>query len=154
MFGSKIPITDKIKEALTEYIDEKFEEYRGEISNDLSKGIGGLAGLVAIWSMFIICLLFVSFSIALFLGWLLSFWLNLPAYIISFAFISILLITAAYLIFKNKKRYIEAPVYKIISKALNNPKYVEVEEEFSAPSQIEILQIDNDNNNAQKDTNS
>ncbi len=125
MFGSKTSLTDKIKESLAEFVDEKFEDYRGQISNDLSQGLGGLAGLIAIWSLVIICTLFVALSIALLLGWFFSFWWSTLGYVFSFLLVSSLLIGLAFCVIRYKKTWIEAPVYKIISQLLNNPNYRE-----------------------------
>ncbi len=124
MFGNKKTLADRLKEVLTEYIDTKFEEYRGQISNELSKGIAALAALVAIWSLIIIGIIFISFTTALILGWVLSGWIPGFAYQISFLTVSMILIAIAYFILKNKKKYIVKPVYEIISKELNNPEYV------------------------------
>lgn len=126
MFGNK-SLGDKLKETLTEYIDEKFEEYRGQLANDLSSGLSGLAGIVAIWSLFIVCLIFIAITIAMLLGWFLSNWMNDFAYVLSFLIVAVVLLTSAYFILINKRKYIEKPVYKIMSKTLRNPHFKDTE---------------------------
>jgi hypothetical protein len=118
MFGSKRSITDRVKESLTDYLDVKFEDYRGQIASDLAKGIGALAGLVALWSVIIIAVMFLSISIALVLGWALSFFMESFAYALSFLLISIVLITIAAYIIKYKEKYIVTPVFNLMSKTL------------------------------------
>ena len=113
---------DKLKESLTQYIDEKFESYRGQIASDLSTGIASLAGIIAIWSLFIVCLIFLFASIAILLGWFLKAWMGTFAYIISFLFVSFLLLILSGYILLNRKKIIENPVFKIISKTLRNPE--------------------------------
>ncbi len=144
MFGSKIPLTDKIKEALAEFVDEKFEEYRGQISNELSKGIAGLAGLVVIWSMAIMGCLFMAFSVALLIGWVLSFYWPVFGYVVSFLCISCCLIILAYCLFKKKQTLIEQPVYKIISILLENPNFTEhetIKSDYKARKSSQLKQV-------------
>lgn len=121
MFGSKKTITDRVKDVLTEYMDKKFDDYRGQIAMDLSRGLAGLAGLVAIWTLFIVCTMFGSFAIALLLGWVLSFWLSSLGFVISFIFIAIVLLSGAVYLFLHKEKYIEDHVYKVVSETLRNP---------------------------------
>lgn len=137
MFGSKKTITDRVKESLTEYLDAKFEDYRGQIALDLARGLAALAGLVVIWTLVIVCTLFVALTIGLLLGWLLSFFLSSFAYILSFLIIAISLMAAAYYLFKNKEQYIEEPVFKIMSETLRSP---------------ETWGIESDNNNSKEPT--
>lgn len=115
-------IGDKLKESLTQYIDEKFESYRGQIASDLSTGIASLAGIIAIWSLFIICLIFLFASIAILMGWFLQAWMGTFAYIFSFLFVSFLLLVLSAFLLLNRKKIIENPVFKIISKTLRNPE--------------------------------
>lgn len=125
MFGNKKTISDRIKEVLTEYIDTKFEDYRAQIALDLSNGLAALAGLIAIWTLAIVCVIFVSITMALLLGWLLSFWLYHFGYILSFLLIAGGLMGGAYWLLKNKKEYIEEPVFNIMSKTLRTEETVE-----------------------------
>lgn len=122
MFRNKKGITDRIKDVLTEYIDKKFEHYRGQIANDLAKGLASLAGLIAIWSLAIICLIFVSFTLALLLGWIFSFWMQSFAYVLSFLIVAVALLGTAFFVLINKEKYIEDPVFKIMSETLRNPE--------------------------------
>lgn len=122
MFGSKKTITDRVKESLTEYLDAKFEDYRGQIALDLSRGLASLAGLVAIWSLAIICMMFASITFALLLGWGFSFFMNSFAYILSFLLVAVGLLSFAYYILLHKEKYIEEPVFKIMAEALRKPE--------------------------------
>ena len=119
MFGNKKTLSDRIKEVLTEYIDKKFEDYRSQLANDLSRGLAALAGLVAIWTLAIVCLMFVSIALALLLGWAFTFWMNSFSYVLSFLIIAVFLLSTAFIILFNKKRFIEDPVFNIMSETLN-----------------------------------
>lgn len=118
MFGSKRSITDRVKESLTDYLDVKFEDYRGQIALDLARGIGALAGLVALWSVIIIAAMFFSFAFALFLGWVFSFFISTFAYALSFLLVSVILIGIAAFIIKHKEKYIVTPVFDLMSTTL------------------------------------
>ena len=49
MFGNKKPSwTENLRVKITQYVDERFEEYRGQIAVDLARGLASLAGLIAI----------------------------------------------------------------------------------------------------------
>lgn len=122
MFGSKKNITDRAKDLVTEYADAKFEDYRGQISLDLARGLAALAGLVALWTLAVVCVMFLSFTLALLLGWIFSFWLKSFAYVLSFALVATALLSAAYYLFKNKEKYIEEPVFKIMAETLRSPE--------------------------------
>jgi len=133
MFGSKKSITNRVKESLTDYLDDKFEDYRGQIALDLARGIGALAGLVALWSVIIIAAMFLSISIALVLGWALLFFMESFAYALSFLLISIVLITVATYIMKHKEKYIVTPVFDLMSKTLRTTMGLDEVHEESLP---------------------
>jgi hypothetical protein len=118
MFGSKKSITDRVKDSLTDYLDDKFEDYRGQIALDLARGIGALAGLVALWSVIIIAAMFFSFAFSLFLGWVFSFFMTTFAYALSFLLVSVILIGLAAFIIKHKEKYIVTPVFDLMSATL------------------------------------
>ena len=118
MFGSKKSITDRVKESLTDYLDDKFEDYRGQIALDLARGIGALAGLVALWSVAIIAGMFFSIAIALLLGWAFSFFMESFAYTLSFLLVSMLLFAVAAFIIKHKEKYIVTPVFDLMATTL------------------------------------
>jgi len=120
MFGSKKSITDRVKNSLTDYLDDKFEDYRGQIALDLARGIGALAGLVAIWSVAIIAVMFFSIAVALLLGWVFSFFITTFAYALSFLLVSIVLIAVAAFIIKHKEKYIVTPVFDLMSTTLRS----------------------------------
>jgi hypothetical protein len=129
MFGSKKSITDRVKESLTDYLDDKFEDYRGQIALDLARGLGSLAGLVAIWSLAIIATMFFSISVALLLGWVFSFYLDNFAYPLSFLLVSIVLIALATYIIKHQEKYIVTPVFELMAKTLRTTLGVDEEPE-------------------------
>lgn len=122
MFGSKKTITDRVKDVLTEYLDDKFEDYRGQISLDLARGLASLAGLVAIWTLAIVCVVFVSIAFALLLGWALSFWMSSFAFVLSFLIVAVILLCSAFIILLNKEKLIEEPVFTIMAKTLRSPE--------------------------------
>ena len=122
MFGSKKTLTDRVRDTLTEYIDTKFEDYRGQISLDLARGLAALAGLIAIWTLAIVCLMFVSITFALLIGWALSFWMSSFAFVLSFLIVAVILLGAAFYILMNKEKYIEEPVFKIMAETLRSPE--------------------------------
>lgn len=124
MFGNKKNITDRVKDSITEYIDEKFDQYRSQIAFDLSRGLAALAGLVALWSVAIISGIFLAITLALLIGWLLSFVMNEGAYLVSFGGMALTIIAGTYFLIKNKKQYIEDPVFKIMSNVLRAPSAV------------------------------
>lgn len=129
MFGNKKPSwTEQLRVRITQYVDERFEEYRGQIAVDLARGLASLAGLIAIWTLAIVCVLFVAFTLALLLGWMLSFWMPASfAYVLSFLLVASALMGAAYFLLQNKEAYIEEPVYKIMSESLRSPMVAEAE---------------------------
>lgn len=120
MFGSKKSITDRVKDSLTDYLDDKFEDYRGQIALDLARGIGVLAGLVALWSVAIIAVMFFSIAVALLLGWVFSFFITTFAYALSFLLVSIVLIALAAFIIKHKEKYIVTPVFELMATTLRS----------------------------------
>lgn len=119
MFSGKF--TGRVKDSLTQYLDEKFDDYRGQVALDLSKGLAVLAGLITILSIAIISIIFSVATLAILLGWLLSLVWTGPTYLISFLSVTGVLFVGAYFLIKNKERYIEEPVFKIVAKALRSP---------------------------------
>ncbi|MCP4441180.1 MAG: hypothetical protein GY810_19925 [Aureispira sp.] len=136
--------TERLRERLTEYVDKRFEDYRGQIALDLSRGLAGLAGLVAIWTIGIICSVFVGIALALFLAWGLSFWIGQFAYIVSFFTIAIVFLGIAYFIIQHKEKYIEDPVFKIMSKTLRSPEFwgLEDKNEVKEATDKELIKMD------------
>lgn len=134
MFGSKF--TGRVKDSLTQYLDEKFEDYRGQVALDLSKGLAVLAGLIAILSIAIVSVIFSVATLAILLGWLLSLVWTGPAYLVSFLFVTGILFGVAYFLIKNKKHYIEEPVFKIVAKALRSPS-TDAAPEVATVSEVE-----------------
>lgn len=145
MFSSKF--TGKVKDSLTDYLDKKFDDYRGQIALDLSRGLAVLAGLIAILSLVIVSGVFLSVALALLLGWLLSLVWAGPTYIISFLLVSTVLFGGAYYMIKHKERYIEEPVFKAVSKVLRSPAILAPKEattaipEESIPVHVESMPI-------------
>lgn len=121
MFGTKKNITDRVKDSITEYMDEKFDQYKGQISFDLSRGLAALAGLVALWSVAIISGIFLAITLSLLIGWLLSFVMDEGGYLVSFGMMALAIIAGTYFLIKNKKEYIETPVFEIMSNVLQVP---------------------------------
>lgn len=119
MFSSKF--TGKVKDSLTDYLDKKFDDYRGQIALDLSRGLAVLAGLIAILSLAIVSGVFMAITIALLLGWLLSLFWQGPTYIVSFLVIGATLFGGAAYLIKYKEHYIEEPVFRAVSKVLRSP---------------------------------
>lgn len=119
MFSSKF--TGRVKDSLTQYLDQKFDDYRGQVVVDLSKGLAALAGLITLLSVVIVGSVFSAATLALLLGWLLSLVWAGPTYLVSFILVNALLFGGASYLIKNKERYIEEPVFKIVSKALRSP---------------------------------
>jgi len=123
MFSSKRPSwIDQLREKLTKYVDERFEDYRGQIAMDLARGLASLAGIVAIWTLAIVCTIFVAITLSLLIGTVLSIWIGRFGYVISFMSIAAILLGTAYHILKHKEQYIEKPVFKVMSDALRNPE--------------------------------
>ena len=121
MFSSnKKPIwIEKLQDGITEYVDERFDEYKHIIARDLSKGLASLAGMITVWSILIVGLVFTSFSIAFSLGWILSIWIPKAGYLISFATVSIILIAGIYFLIKNKRKNIEQYVFEVVFASLS-----------------------------------
>ena len=111
--------SNKLLHKITTYIDTRFEDYRSQIADDLAKGLAVLAGLVALWTVAIISIVFAAFTFALLLGFLLSFWLGTLAYILSFLACSFVLFAGSYWLLKNKRAYIETPIEELMSKVLD-----------------------------------
>ena len=121
MFSSnKKPIwLEKLQDGITEYVDERFDEYKHIIARDLSKGLASLAGMITVWSILIVGLVFISFSIAFSLGWVLSIWIPEAGYLISFATVSIIIIAGIYYLIKNKRKNIEQYVFEVVFASLS-----------------------------------
>jgi hypothetical protein len=119
MFGTNNNWSNKLLHKITSYIDTRFEDYRSQIADDLAKGLAVLAGLVALWTVAIISVVFAAFTFALLIGFLLSFWLGTLAYILSFLTCSLILFAGSYWLLKNKRTYIEMPIEKLLSKVLD-----------------------------------
>lgn len=151
MFGSKKTITDRVKDSLTDYLDEKFDNYRGQIALDLSRGLAALAGLIAVWSIAIISGIFLTVSMALLIGWLLSFAMPQGSYVVSFGLMAVGIFAGTYHLIKNKERYIEEPVFKLMSEMLRSPAILAPKEATTTipdtgdPVHIEHLPITDSN---------
>lgn len=151
MFGSKKTITDRVKDSLTDYLDEKFDNYRGQIALDLSRGLAALAGLVALWSIAIVSGVFLAISLAFLLGWLLSFAMDSGSYVVSFGLMTVVIIAGTYYLIKNKDKYIEEPVFNIMSEMLRSPAILAPKEATTTipdtgdPVHIEHLPITDSN---------
>lgn len=151
MFGSKKTITDRVKDSLTDYLDEKFDNYRGQIALDLSRGLAALAGLIALWSVAIIGGIFLAVSLSLLLGWLLSFVMDSGSYVVSFGLMTVVVLAGTYYIIKNKDKLIEEPVFKIMSDMLRSPAILAPKEATTTipdtgdPVHIEHLPITDSN---------
>jgi DNA-binding ferritin-like protein (Dps family) len=57
MFGRN-SWTDRLRDKLTDYVDEKFVDYRDRLANDLARGVGALAVLAVKWSLLLLLLFF------------------------------------------------------------------------------------------------
>lgn len=107
---------DKITNKLNTYIDDRFEHYRGYISTDISQGIAALAGLIALWTVFLLVLFFGGILMAVVI------WHYSDSLLLGVGIVAALHLIIGILVFLNKKRLIEDPVYRITHKALNTQK--------------------------------
>ena len=105
-------LKNKMANRVADFLDDRFDEYRSQISIDISKGLSKLAGVLAIWTMIIICLVFVGLAVALGLGALLG------SYIAGFAIVALLHLGTMYVVIRNQKKWIEEPIFNISKKAL------------------------------------
>lgn len=105
-------LKNKMAGRVADFMDDRFDEYRGQISIDISKGLSKLSGVIAIWSMIIISLIFAGLALAIGLG------LIIGSYIAGFAIIAVLQLFVMYMVFRNKKKWIEDPIFTISKKAL------------------------------------
>jgi len=122
MFGNnKKSWGDRIRERLTEYIDQRFDDYRGQLSHDVSEGISILAGLIAIWTVGILLVVFVGFSLALLLGWGLSYFMGTLGYLLGFVIITLVILGGGLWVLSRRVKLIERPVFKLISQSLRAP---------------------------------
>lgn len=120
---------DRLTTKINTYIDNRFDTYRGQLSTDLSSGLAALAGLIAVWTLFIVLVVFIGIALALWLGVLLRPWLPQTATVWGFSGIALLFIGLAYYVFLHRKRLIETPVYRITSRALRAPETPDTEAE-------------------------
>lgn len=150
MFGSKKTITDRVKDSLTGYLDEKFDDYRGQIASDLSRGLAALAGLVAVWSVVVISTIFLAISLAILIGWLLSFAMPSGSYAVSFSLMSIVIFASTYFLIKNKEHYIEKPVFNIMSELLRSPTVLVDKDIPITEEPVNIEQLPPTDNNSVK----
>ena len=118
MFGKGNNWTDKLKDKLTAYVDERFEDYKERLAEDLSKGIATLAGLVLIWTVAVIGVIFVGIAMSLLLAELFRPWLANWAYLLGFLVVAMAIGALGYWLIKNKVQYVEKPVYLDILKSL------------------------------------
>ncbi|MEM7104429.1 MAG: hypothetical protein AAF502_14930 [Bacteroidota bacterium] len=105
-------LKNKMANRVADFLDDRFDEYRGQISIDISKGLSKLAGVIAIWTMIILFLVFSGLAIALGLGALTG------SYIAGFAIVAVIHILIMYLVMKNLGKWIEEPIFNISKKAL------------------------------------
>lgn len=116
MFGRN-SWTDRLKEKLTEYIDEQFIEYRERLANDLARGVGALAILAVKWTLFLLLLFFGAIMISFLLAELLRPFVASWAYVSGFGIV--LLMLMLFLAWISRKLvWMEARVSEDIRKAL------------------------------------
>lgn len=110
----KNSLTGRLSEKITEYLDDRVLDYKEQVADDLAKGLGALAGLVAIWTMITILLIFGGIALSLFIG------TTLGNSLAGYGIVAGIYIVVAYIILKNKKAWIEQPVFRITFKALTS----------------------------------
>ena len=134
--------SEKLRERLTAYADERFEDYKGRLSTDLSQGIATLASLLTIWTIAMVCLIFIGIMLGMFLTQILSFWVGNWSGVLGFLIITILYIIIGSWFLKNRVKFVENPVYKAVYDALNQQKEGEEEikqNNFSAEEKEERI---------------
>ena len=97
---------------VTDFLDEKFDDYRSQISIDISKGLSKLSSVIAIWTMILICMIFAGLALGLGIGALIG------SYLVGFAIVAFLQLLAMYLVYMKRTKWIEEPIYNISKKAL------------------------------------
>ena len=105
-------LTKKIANRLTAYVDERFEDYRNQITMDLSKGLAALSGVIVIWTIIILIVVFIGITLSFFLGKV----LNSNTY--GFLIVTGVMIIGGSLIMLRRKALVESRVLEIAKRAL------------------------------------
>ncbi len=116
MFG-KNSWTEKLKDKLSTYIDERFTAYREQLANDLARGVSTLAALLVMWSTFLLLLFFTALVFSFLLAELCRPWVGSWAYVLGFGFVLCSLSLLIYFI-RGALPSIEKRVFEDIKKAL------------------------------------
>jgi hypothetical protein len=114
--------SDRVKDKVQSFTDQKFEDYRGQVSVDLARGIATAAGLVALWTAIVLVLLFGNIALGFFLAWLIRPWCGDLSYALSFGGIALVFCGLCYWVIRYRFKYIEMPVFRLISHALRSKK--------------------------------
>lgn len=135
---------NRIKNRINEYVDERFEDYRGQIARDVAKGLGALAGLLALWTAGLVAAFFVGITVALLLASFLPSDWGLWRYLLGFITIALFQVVVVYQLLKHRKSWIEQPVEQITAKALRSPDEVEELQEQLANEDMEETETPNE----------
>ena len=131
MFGRNT-WTDRLREKLTDYVDEKFVDYRERLANDLARGVAALAILVVKWSLLLLLVFFSAIMLAFFAAELLRPYFTSWAYTLGFGMVLCILITLL-LWFRTRLNWMEHKVFDDIKKSLLDEKDIETIEAESEP---------------------
>lgn len=116
---------NRIKNRINSYVDERFEDYRGQIARDVAKGLGALAGLLALWTAGLVAAFFVGVTFALLFASFLPIDWGIWRYLLGFITIALLQVIVVYILLQRRKTWIEQPVEQITASALRSPESAE-----------------------------
>lgn len=133
---------NRIKNRINEYVDHRFEDYRGQIARDVAKGLGALAGLLALWTAGLVATFFVGITLSLLIASFLPIVWGIWRYLIGFILIALLQVVVVYVLLRRRKTWIEEPVEQITAHALRSPESAAVIQEKLEQEQAAEAQED------------
>ena len=114
--------SDRLKDRLQSFTNARFEDYRGQLTNDLARGVAVVAGLLVLWSLVLVVLLFVGLMLAFLLAWALRPWLGDLAYVGGFGLVALAMAGLAWRFLRQRLQLIELPVYRLLLQVLRQPE--------------------------------
>ncbi len=102
---------EKIVNKINGFVDQRFNTYREQISDDVAEGVSTMAGMITVWTMSLLSTIFIGIAG----GFALSSWSG--SYLIGFSIIAGLIFIISVIIVSFRKTLIVDPVYKAINSA-------------------------------------
>lgn len=105
-------IKEKISNSINAYADERFNEYRTQISGDVAQSISVMSGVIVVGAIALLSTIFIGLAV----GFGLSVWLGSHFY--GFGIVGLVILFTNLLVIIFRKKWIEKPVFKLMNKVL------------------------------------